>query len=175
MVDATSAQSSSSSNFNSSFTSGSNKNLIKARVITYAEQEFILAEAALKGLISGNAEDYYNAGVTAAFSEIGLDGSAYLTHSGVAFDNSSTTNALQQIITQKWVANINNGLEGWIEYKRTGFPNLDPGTGSVNLNGGNIALRFLYPTTEKSINSFNYETELKNMGGQETTVYRPWW
>lgn len=175
VVDATSAQSSSSSNFNSSFTSGSNKNLLKARVITYAEQEFILAEAALKGLISGNAEDYYNAGVTGAFAEIGLDASGYLMHSGVAFDNSSTTNALQQIITQKWVANINNGFEGWIEYKRTGYPNLDPGTGSVNLNGGQIALRFLYPTTEKSINSTNYQSELKTMGGQETTVYRPWW
>lgn len=175
VVDATSAQSSSSSNFNSSFTSGSNKNLLKARVITYAEQEFILAEAALKGLISGNAENYYNAGVTGAFAEIGLDVSGYLMHSGVAFDNSSTTNALQQIITQKWIANINNGFEGWIEYKRTGYPNLDPGTGSVNLNGGQIALRFLYPTTEKSINSINYQSELKTMGGQETTVYRPWW
>lgn len=178
VVDATSAQSSTSSNFNSSFTLGSNKNLIKARVISYAEQEFILAEAALKGLIGGSAENYYNAGVTGAFTEIGLDASTaanYLTHAGVAFDNSSTATALQQIITQKWIANINNGLEGWIEYKRTGYPNLDPGTGSVNLNGGKIALRFLYPTTEKSINSSNYQAELKNMGGQENTVYRAWW
>jgi len=178
VVDATSAQSSSASNFSSSFTSGSNKSLLKARVMTYAEQEFILAEAALKGLITGSAENYYNAGVIGAFSEIGLDAPTatnYLTHSGVAFDNSSTANALQEIITQKWIANINNGLEGWIEYKRTGYPNLDPGAGSVNLNGGKIALRFLYPTTEKSINSSNYQAELKNMGGQDNTVYRAWW
>ena len=178
VVDATSAQSSSSSNFNTSFTSGSNKNLLKARIMSYAEQEFILAEAALKGWISGSAASFYNAGVVGAFTEIGLDASTaanYLTHPGVAFDNSSAANALKQIITQKWIANINNGFEGWIEYKRTGYPNLDPGTGNVNLNGGQIALRFLYPTTEKSINSTNYQAQIKTMGGTETTVYRPWW
>lgn len=120
VVDATATQTAQSSNFNSSFVSGSNKNLIKARIITYAEQEFILAEAALKGYISGAQQSHYNNGVLGAYAELGLDGSNYLTHTGVVFDNSSSNASLIQIITQKWLANINNGFEGWIEYRRTG-------------------------------------------------------
>jgi len=177
VVDATSAQTSSSSNFNASFVSASNKPLIKSRLITYAEQEFILAEAALKGYISGNAQGYYSAGVLGAFTEIGITdatGPNYLLHTGVAFDNSSVAASMKQIITQKWLTNINNGFEGWIEYRRTGYPALDPG-GSASLNSGAIPSRFIYPSDEVSINSVNYKAEITNMGGKEVTTYKAWW
>jgi hypothetical protein len=178
VVDATTVQVNQASNFNGSFTKGTNANLINARIMTYAEQEFVLAEAALKGYLPGGnsvAAAYYNMGVAGAYSEIGLSSAAsYLTNTAVVFDNTSTTNALNQIITQKWIANINNGFEGWIEYKRTGLPALQTG-GSANLNNGSIASRFLYPTSEKSINSQNYTSEIQKMGGTENTTYRPWW
>lgn len=177
VVDATSVQTNSSSNFNASFTNGSNKNLIKARVITYAEQEFILAEAALKGYIPGDPAEFYQQGVTGAYAEIGLDASAaanYLSHPGVAFDNSSMPASMNQILTQKWIANLNNGFEGWIEYRRTGIPAFETG-GTANLNNGNIATRFLYPTTEKTINSQHYQAEIQQMGGTEVTTYKAWW
>jgi hypothetical protein len=174
VVDATSTQTAQSSNFNSSFVSGSNKNLIKARIITYAEQEFILAEAALKGYISGSAQTYYNNGVLGAYAELGLDGTNYLLHPGVIFDNSSADASLKQIITQKWIANINNGFEGWIEYRRTGYPVFQTG-GSASLNNGVIPSRFLYPTSEQTINNTNYSKELQQMGGKENTTYKAWW
>jgi hypothetical protein len=177
VVDATNAQASASSNFNSSFTAGTNKNLIKARVMTYAEQEFVLAEAALKGYITGSAATYYNAGIMGAYAEIGLDAATaanYLLHSSVIFDNSSASASLNQIITQKWLANINNGFEGWIEYRRTGYPALQTG-GSANLNGGAIPTRFLYPVTEQTVNSANYNKEVQTMGGKEVTTYKAWW
>jgi hypothetical protein len=174
VVDATSTQTSQSSNFNASFVSGSNKNLIKARVITYAEQEFILAEAALKGYIGGAPQTYYNNGVLGAYAELGLDGNNYLTHNGVMFDNSSAIASLNQIITQKWLANINNGFEGWIEYRRTGYPVFQTG-GSVNMNNGIIPTRFLYPTSEKTINGTNYSQQIQKMGGTENTNYKAWW
>ncbi len=177
VVDATNSLSSKSSNFNPSFQSGSNKPIIKARIITYAEQQFILAEAALKGYINGSAANYYTSGVAAAYSEIGMNAATtanYLTHSGVVFDASSTSASLSQIITQKWVANINNGFEGWIEYRRTGFPQLQTG-GSSNLNGGVIPSRFLYPVSEQTINSTNYKKEISVMGSAENTTYKAWW
>ncbi|MBS1667005.1 MAG: SusD/RagB family nutrient-binding outer membrane lipoprotein [Bacteroidetes bacterium] len=177
VVDATSTQSNAASNFNTSFTTGSNKALIKARIMTYAEQQFILAEAALKGLISGSASGYYNSGVIGAYAEIGLDAvtaANYLAYNTVAFDNSSVDSAMKQIITQKWLANINNGFEGWIEYRRTGYPAFQTG-GNANLNGGNIPSRFLYPVTEQSINSVNYKKAVQQMGGTETTTYKAWW
>lgn len=180
VVDATTDQANSASNFNASFTKGTNAALIKARVITYAEQEFILAEAALKGFISGGtptANAYYNNGIMGAFAEAGIGAATaanYLSHDGVVFNTTSATVALSQIITQKWIANINNGFEGWIEFRRTGYPSFQTG-GSANMNNGVIPNRFLYPTSEKTINSANYNTELKNMGGTEVTTYKAWW
>jgi len=177
VIDADGTQTATSSNFNASFVSGANKGLIKARIITYAEQEFILAEAAVKGFVVSDAQTYYNNGVNGAFAEIGITdatGSNYLGHAGVTFDNTTTAASLQQIITQKWLVNINNGFEGWIEYRRTGYPGLQAG-GSVNLNNGAIPTRFLYPTDEVTINAKNYKTEVSNMGGTEITTYKAWW
>jgi len=82
--------------------------------------------------------------------------------------------AMYQIILQKWLANINNGFEGWIEYKRTGYPYFSTG-GSANLNQGKIPNRFLYPVSEATINANNYKTELQKMGGNDNTNYRAWW
>ena len=180
VVDATTEQIQQASNFNSSFATGNNAALIKAKIMTYSEQEFILAEAALKGFISGgtpSAINYYNNGVIGAYSEAGLSTEAansYLSHSEVGLDLSSPEASLKQIITQKWISNINNGFEGWIEYRRTGFPDLQTG-GAANLNKGVIPSRFLYPTSEQTINSNHYNTELQNMGGTETTTYKAWW
>lgn len=174
VVDATATQTAQSSNFNASFVSGANKNLVKARIITYAEQEFILAEAALKGYISGAPQTYYNNGVLGAFAELGLDGNNYLAHSSVVFDNTSASASLNQIITQKWLVNINNGFEGWIEYRRTGYPAFQTG-GAVNMNNGVIPTRFLYPTSEKTINGANYSQQIQKMGGTESTNYKAWW
>ena len=180
VVDATTEQMHAASNFNTSFTKGNNAALIKAKIMTYSEQEFILSEAALKGYITGGASsamDYYNNGVIGAYEEAGLGsalGNNYLLHAGVTFDNSSMQASLQQIITQKWISNINNGFEGWIEYRRTGFPDFQTG-GAANLNKGVIPSRFLYPTSEQTINSTNYNSELQNMGGTEITTYKAWW
>lgn len=180
VVDATTAQVNQASNFNASFKTGSSPALIKAKIITYAEQEFILAEAALKGYIAGGsaaATTYYNNGVIGAFTESGFTTAAannYLNHPGVVFDNSSTAASLSQVITQKWISNINNGFEGWIEYRRTGYPAFQTG-GAANLNNGAIPSRFLYPTSEQTINSTNYSEEIKKMGGKEITTYKAWW
>lgn len=180
VVDATTDQTNHASNFNAAFTKGTNPALLKARVITYAEQEFILAEAALKGFISGGgsaAATHYKNGVTGAYAEIGLSATAaanYLDHSAVVLDNTTQANALKQVITQKWLANINNGFEGWIEYRRTGYPAFQTG-GAANMNNGKIPTRFLYPTSEQTINNTHYKTEIGVMGGNEITTYKAWW
>ena len=179
VTDATAAQVASSSNFVPGFNNLSNPltALTKARIMTYAEQQFVLAEAAEKGYITGNAATYYYSGIAGAYAEIGLsaaNATSYSAGANVVYNTTSATAALQQIITQKWISNINNGFEGWIEYRRTGFPVFATG-GSVNLNGGVIPTRFLYPTSEQTINSINYNTEVQTMGGKETTTYKAWW
>lgn len=178
VVDANTAQATTSSLFNpANFRSIGNVQVIQARIMTYAEQEFDLAEAALKGWIPGSPAAYYQQGVTGAYSELGLSpaqAAGYLSNPSVALNLANPDTALSQIITQKWLVNINNGFEGWIEYRRTGYPLFQTG-GSANMDQGAIPSRFLYPTTEKTINAANYQKEIQVMGGTEVTSYKAWW
>ncbi|MEP1486971.1 MAG: SusD/RagB family nutrient-binding outer membrane lipoprotein [Algibacter sp.] len=126
---------------------------LDANFITAWEVHFALAEAATKGLITADAQALYNTGITLAFeywnTELPID---YLT--GTAAFNAPGTTPLQQIITQKWIANIINGYEGWIEYRRTGFPELK--TISASLNNDLIPTRMPYPAEEATLNADNY-------------------
>ena len=40
------------------------------RIVSYAEQQLILAEAVLKGWISGDAKSYYESGVKSALADV---------------------------------------------------------------------------------------------------------
>lgn len=127
---------------------------LKANFITAWEVQFALAEAAEKGLIISNGRTLYENGVTLAFqywnTTLPIN---YLT--GPAAYNDSDSSPLKQIITQKWIANIINGYEGWIEYRRTGFPALK--TISASLNDNLIPVRMPYPAEEEALNRENYK------------------
>ena len=126
---------------------------LDANFITAWETNFLLAEAALKGLISANAETLYNNGVTQAFEYWNTSLPVnYLTEN--ANINAIGKTPLEQIITQKWIANTINGYEGWIEYNRTGFPELK--TISASLNNDLIPVRMPYPAEEATLNADNY-------------------
>lgn len=175
VADANTAQVNAASGFNSSiFVASPSSIALKARLITYAEVQFILAEAALKGLITtGTAATYYTNGVTGAYADYGIDAATtatYLLNPNVIYN---PVNGLNQIITQKWAANLNVGFEGWLEYRRTGIPALD--ATSANLNGGKISSRFIYPPDEQTINTTNYKAELQKMSGTDDPNYRAWW
>lgn len=123
----------------------------KGNIMTYAELQFILAEAAFKGWISGSAQIYYEEGIEAAFNMFALDVPAdYLTSTNVLYDNA---NALQQIGLQKWIAFFFNGLEAWSDWKRTGIPQITPGP--ANLNENKVPVRYVYPLSEQSLNEEN--------------------
>ncbi|RXG14060.1 SusD-like starch-binding protein associating with outer membrane [Leeuwenhoekiella aestuarii] len=127
---------------------------LDANFMTAWETQFILAEAAAKRYISADAETIYNTGVQLAFeywlTELPAD---YL--SGAAAYDAPGTTPLEQIITQKWIANIINGYEGWVEWRRTGFPEFKPVAAS--LNDGLIPVRMPYPAEEQALNADNYQ------------------
>lgn len=126
---------------------------LDANFLTAWEVQFALAEAAQKGFITANAQQLYESGVTLAFQYWNTALPAnYLT--GEASFNNINSTPLKQIITQKWIANIINGYEGWVEYRRTGFPNLKPV--SASLNNGLIPVRMPYPAEEAALNGQNY-------------------
>lgn len=143
--------------------------VLDANFMTSMETHFLLAEAAQKGLIPVDAQALYDIGVTQAFDywqvELPVN---YLTGEG-AYSNGD---ALENIITQKWISNIINGYEGWVEYRRTGFPQLK--TISASLNDNLIPVRMPYPAEEEALNSANYSTAAANTDGNSINV-TVWW
>ena len=148
-----------------------NSGQLDANFMTSAETHFLLAEAAQKGLITANAKQLYDIGVTQAFEYWGTElPPTYLTDN--AAYGGTGVNPLEQIITQKWIANIINGYEGWIEYRRTGFPQLR--TISASLNNNLIPLRMPYPAEEEALNSVNYTQAASKTDGNSINV-KVWW
>ena len=150
-------------------------NLLKARLFSYAEISFLKAEAAVRGWGS-DAETNYLEGIKASLEVWGLadNYNEYITNSGVAFDGS-----LEIIMQQKWIANMFNGDEAYLDWRRTGFP---------SLNAGPLAredvmpLRFVYPSDEINNNTSNNavgaasleETAYSNTDSNDSPYAKPW-
>ncbi|MBO0357059.1 SusD/RagB family nutrient-binding outer membrane lipoprotein [Hymenobacter sp. BT186] len=149
-----------------------NSDRLSANYMTAAETSFWLAEAAQRGLVSGSARTLYEQGITQSFAYWGVAlPASYLTSSQVAY-NQNGQNPIEQILTQKWLGNINNAYEGWTEYRRTGFPRLK--TVSASLNNNLIPKRMPYPATESALNAAQYQKAAANT--QNNSINVPvWW
>ncbi len=144
-------------------------------ITTFSQMQFTQAEAAKLGWIPGGdakAEEYYLKGIQASFDQYTLGSSAdYVKQAGVAYN---AANAIELIITQKWIANfMSNGYEAWADYRRTGFPALSPGPFPQSPDK-QIPRRQAYPTTERDLNSTNYRAVVALQGPDELNT-RVWW
>lgn len=141
-------------------------------IFTSAQVLFSMAEAAQRGWISGDAEALYYQGIEASLDQYGVaDGYAnYITNTWVKYNASK---AMEQILTQKWIANYLNGYESWAEWRRTGYPDLKPAEDALN-DSKKIPVRQAYPLFELNLNSTNYEAVVARQGadGLDTPV---WW
>jgi hypothetical protein len=143
---------------------------VNAMIMTEAELQFLLAEAVNKGLINGSEKAYYQAGILSAFAYYDLEiPSDYLQRPGVSY---SPTSGLELIMTQKWLANFNNGYEGWLDHRRTGYPILK--TAVDNTNNDLLPVRYRYPNSEQALNKANYDAAVSRMGG-DTHDAKGWW
>lgn len=143
---------------------------VKAAFMTYSELQFCLAEAAQKGLISGMASGYYQSGIEASFTHLGLTiPSGYLSQVSVPLGGGDE---LEKIMTQKWIASFMNGYEAWFDYRRTGFPILP--LPQDNLNNDVFPVRYAYPSTEQAVNGANYSQAVGSIGG-DTYNSKGWW
>jgi len=154
-------------------------------IIGYPEMCLNIAEGINRGWAIGVASDWYNKGITASMSIYGIkDGSSITVANNLStvtygiINNISVTNylaqpsvvykggtsGLTQILQQKYIAFWqNSNWEAFFNQRRTGVPSysVGPGTG----NGGNVALRWQYPTAESSSNAVNYGAAVSKLGG----------
>jgi hypothetical protein len=144
-------------------------------LITAAEVNFALAEAAERGLITGlpgTAASYYNAGITASMQQWGVSAAniaTYLAQPGVIY--TPGTNGLLQIAQQKWLALFTDGGNAWTEWRRTCVPyTVVPG---IDASKTNVPRRFEYGVVEYTVNKASIDAAVLQQGADvfETRMY----
>lgn len=147
---------------------------LTGNILSYAELQFILAEAALRGYTSGNVKTLYENGVNNAITYWGLTVPAgHLTKPGIVWDDNETTEQkLEKIITQKYFTFFFTDFQSWFEHRRTGYPLLPIGPGVQN--NQTMPTRLVYPTLVQSLNRVNYDAAVAAIGGDNMLV-KVWW
>ena len=98
-------------------------------IMNYAELQFILAEAALKGIIAGEPKTYYEKGVENALTMWGVAVPAgHLTNEEIRWEaNASQEAQMEKIMLQKYYTLFFTDFQQWYEHRRTGhLVHLDP-------------------------------------------------
>lgn len=140
-------------------------------MVTYAEQQLILAEARIRGWITtGSAQDYFESGVKSALAAIGATKASYAHglpidqayingyFAGEAAFKTNTSDQLKQIWMQRYILNfMQDSQSSYFEYRRTGYPEfpINPATNLNENNKNGIPMRYLYPTSETNYNREN--------------------
>jgi len=131
-----------------------------------AETYFLMAEAALRGWITGDAGYYYELGIRTSMEQHEVSIGDYLStttnpalytdphNDRLTFDLSSVNaggdvtvawsraitdaSKLEAIITQKWIAVFPLGFEAWSDFRRTNYPRIMPAVNNLSspLTGG---------------------------------------
>lgn len=153
-------------------------------ILTYAESQLLLADAAARWTISGasSAATYYNNGVKAAITFMGpYDPAAVISDATAdAFLLAHPyvpANGLNQINTQYFIhtATMFDFYEGWSNWRRTALPVLTPVVYPGNATNGTIPRRFPYPLEESNTNPTNYKTAHDAVPGGDNMTGRVWW
>jgi hypothetical protein len=142
-------------------------------VISYSQVEFMLAEAAARGYITGSVAEHYNAAITASIEEWGgtpAEATAYLAQPGVAYATAPGATYREKIGAQKWIALYNQPTEAYKEWRRLDTPKLTKPTTA----NSEIPLRLPYPIAEQNVNTANYNTAAAAIGGDLVTTKLFW-
>lgn len=100
----------------------------KENIITYAELQFIYAEAEEKGWsVTKTAEEYYKEGIVASLEKFGVYtvGAYNNYYSQASVDYDQVTNKLNAIYLQRYLAQFGQGANTFAMMRRTGQPALD--------------------------------------------------
>lgn len=157
-------------------------------LITSAEVEFLLAEAASKGWnVPGDANSHYEAGIRASMQMLNSYYDIVTKISDEEIDAYIAANPLgdnprEAINTQAWILHLTNPSEGWANLRRSDYPALAdrtllPVRGDFPHEDPNVQtpVRLRYPLLEAKYNSVNYKEAVERMGGNDNWHTRVWW
>jgi hypothetical protein len=146
-------------------------------IVSAAQVLLARAEAADRGWTSEVALTLYKAGVNASFSQwgIALPANSYFSQTDVAFTAPAGTGAnVKPIAIQRYIASYPDGLQGWSEWRRTGYPALTAAPDALN-GVTEIPRRYTYGTNEYATNKDNVEARAASMPGGDKMSSKVWW
>jgi hypothetical protein len=167
-------------------------------IVGYPELCFNIAEGYARGWATGSAEDWYIKGIKASQSFYGIaEGANTMTYSksgardaadlvkytvnfnfNTFYEQSSVkydaASGIEKIVSQKYAAFfMNSGMEAYFNWRRTGFPAFSSGVGNGNSN--RIALRWIYPATERTANATNYKAAIDSQYAGKDDINDQMW
>ena len=156
--------------------------------------------------MGGDAKTFYEKGVRLSFEEFGVSGADdYLAdatsvpgnyvdnliagHTGNNYTNQSTitikweegtddAKKLERVLTQKWIACYPDPMNGWADFRRTGYPRIFPATESMNAdcNTGRGQRRLRFTRSEYNNNKANVEEAVSMLSnGKDSNGTDLWW
>lgn len=180
-------------------------------LLNASEVNFMLAEGRLRGWnLGGKApKEYYEEGIKTSFAQWGVSGeSEYINNNTnkpidytdpkaekenensfkaqtsvtVAWDsNASLEQKLERIITQKWIAGFPDSYEAWSDFRRTGYPKIEPvfqndsndSDGKIEKNEYIKRMRFI--EDEYAANADGIKEAIDKLKGPDKIGTSLWW
>lgn len=134
----------------------------EAVIFSYSEVNFLLAEASERGLISGDAQGYYDAAIYASMAYWGVgvvEATNYIAQDAVAYDSS---NWKKSIGDQKYISLYGRGFESWSSWRLLDFPD---NMSRPDISQEPVPRRYLYGNSDVDVNGDNYDAASAAMGG----------
>jgi Starch-binding associating with outer membrane len=171
-------------------------------LVGFKEMCFNIAEGITRGWSAGNAETWYKLGITESMTFYGIDitktsfttyflppgnssvtqvkpfpftfdFNAYYAQPTVQLSNVPAI-AINQIVLQKYIVSFqNSGYEPYYNWRRTGIPAFEGGTGVGN--NGIVPVRWAYPVNEQTQNTTNWDAALKAQGFTQDDLNQMMW
>jgi hypothetical protein len=171
-------------------------------LVGYKEMCFNIAEGVARGWATGSAETWYKAGISESMNFYGIDTtresftayflpagansvtqvasypftfkfSSYYAQTAVALSATPLT-AISQIVLQKYIACFeNSGYEGYFNWRRTGVPSFQGGSGVGN--NGVVPKRWAYPVSEQTQNVTNWHAAISSQGFSADDLNQSMW
>lgn len=148
--------------------------LLKAMIMNSDEVQFILAEAAAKGMITGGADTYYRNGIRFSMTRWGIsdaDIDTYLAQPDIALP-ADPAGQLAKIADQKWLGLFFVSAEAYLDLRRTKLPNI---FNNGLLSNYQFPLRYRYPGNELGQNVAAYNAGVATLSPTTDDQYSKMW
>lgn len=144
-------------------------------LVSYAEQNLIIAEAIELGWLVGNSQQYYEDGVKAALNLLAVTDATYAHgqaindayiqnyFTGAAAYKANKADRMKQIWMQRYILHfMQDPTSSYFEYRRVGYPAfpINAATSMNDIAPDKIPVRWMYPTVEGNKNKNNLNEAL---------------